>query len=194
MVAATAWQPRPATSSVAGAAAIIAIALYTAPLMQRCTAGAATPTLLPAAAATAAGRPPVNPSWPSPLPSLGTSWFGGNLKTFEWRDPREMAALSRYKLVLTGWMELLEVSNFTNATAIDAEQAEHLKAALPAGTAVFSYHNGWIADGFHDETRAIMADLETFGDFFLRNASGDVMTDDTYCAQTGVTPDQYGGR
>ena len=104
-----------------------------------------------------------------------------------------MAKIRRYKHVLTGWMPLLSVTNFTNATAMDAEQAVQLKKELGPGVAVFSYQNGWLADGFHDEARLLMAD-PAYGDLFLRNASGDHMTDDTYCAQTQTPPASTGGR
>ena len=138
--------------------------------------------------------PPYSPPWPSPLPSFGSSWFGGSLTAFEWQNPAELARLRKYKFVLTGWMELLTANNYTNATAVDAEQAVRLKAALGPGTAVMSYQNGWIADGFHDETRALMADLGANRDFFLMDASNAPMIDNTYCDQTHTTPAQYGGR
>ena len=142
----------------------------------------------------AAGTPPVAPPWPAHAPAFGSSWFGGSLTAFEWENPVEMAKLSKYKLVLTGWMELLTANNYTNATAVDAEQAVQLKRALGPGTAVFSYQNGWIADGFHDETRALMTDLDANRDYFLMNSTHQPMVDDTYCAQTHTTPDQYDGR
>ena len=140
------------------------------------------------------GTPPTPPPWPSHAPAFGSSWFGGSLTAFEWQNPTEMKALSKYKLVLTGWMELLTVNNYTNATAVDAEQAVQLKKALGPGTAVFSYQNGWIADGFHDETRALMANLDVNREYFLMNSSNQPLLDDTYCAQTQTTPDQYDGR
>jgi hypothetical protein len=76
---------------------------------------------------------------------------------------------------------------------VDAEQAVRLKAALGPDSAVFSYQNGWIADGFHDETRALMADPQNV-DYFLKDAQGKVMTDTTYCSQTNTQPTDYGGR
>ena len=66
--------------------------------------------------------PPTSPPWPSPYPAFGSSWFGGNMKGFEWENPAELDALRKYKAVLTGWMELLTVSNFTNSTKIAQDQ------------------------------------------------------------------------
>ena len=44
------------------------------------------------------------------------------MKGFEWENPAELDALRKYKAVLTGWMELLTVSNFTNSTKIAQDQ------------------------------------------------------------------------
>ena len=78
------------------------------------TVGTVTPS------STVGGVPPVTPPWPSPLPAFGSSWFGGSLTAFEWENPAELAKLRKYKMVLTGWMELLTVNNYTNASVSKA--------------------------------------------------------------------------
>lgn len=142
---------------------------------------------------TSSGGPPASPPWPSPKPAFASSWFGGSLTGFEWENPNEMAQIGKYKAVFTGWMELLRTSNFTNATAVGASQAVHMKAALGPNTAVFSYQSAWLAARFYPEAAALMGPVgeglpPQFGDFFLVDANGKVMTDETYCAQTKTTP------
>lgn len=136
---------------------------------------------------------PITPPWPSPYPKFPTGWFGGSLSAFEWQNPAELTKLKQYTHVGTGWMELLTLMNYTNATAVDAEQAVAMKKALGPDVFVFSYQNGWIADGFHDETRALMADTN-LADIFLRRADGSFLNDTTYCSQTNTKPSQYDGR
>lgn len=107
---------------------------------------------------------------------------------FEWQNPRELAALQPYQLLLTGWMERLTPNNYTNATATAAEQAVNLKAALGGHQPVFSYQSAWLAAAFYDEVRQLMDDLDTYGDFFLLDANGRPLNDSTYCSQTQTTP------
>lgn len=132
--------------------------------------------------------PPVEPQWPSPLPDFGSSWFGGSLTGFEWQDPTALEALRKYKTVLTGWMELLAVTNFTNATAIAVEQAIQLKAALGENTAVFSYQSAYLGAAFYPEVRFLVDNIDMYRDFFLVGEDGNIMNDTTYCIQTKTPP------
>ena len=129
----------------------------------------------------------MQPPWPAPRPAFASSWFGGSMTAYEWQNPRELAALQKYKLLLTGWMELLSITNYTNATAIGAAQAEHLKAAVGPATPVFSYQSAWLGALFYPEVAAVAGDPGC-ADFFLRGADGALLEDGTYCAQTGTTP------
>jgi len=99
-------------------------------------------------AAAAAEGPPAAPGWPSPLPRFPSSWFGANMRSFEFAEPAELAQLKRYTQVLASWPELVLASGFSNGTAIAVEDATRMKALLGPQTSVFTYQSMWVAAGF----------------------------------------------
>ena len=72
---------------------------------------------------------PIEPAWPSPLPAFPSSWFGANMKSFEFENPAELAELKKYKQVFASWPEKVLASNFSNATAIAVEEVTRMKAS-----------------------------------------------------------------
>jgi len=94
------------------------------------------------------GSPPAAPGWPSPLPRFPSSWFGANMRSFEFAEPAELAQLKRYTQVLASWPELVLASGFSNGTAIAVEDATRMKALLGPQTSVFTYQSMWVAAGF----------------------------------------------
>jgi hypothetical protein len=143
--------------------------------------GAAAAAVAAAAAAVPAGVPA--PQWPSPLPAFPSSWFGANMKSFEFEDPKELTQLKQYKQVLASWPELVLSSNFSNGTLIAVEDATRMKALLGPSTSVFTYQSMWVAAGFYDEVWPLMQDLEQYGGFFVRNADDTLATYTGYCSQ-----------
>ena len=111
--------------------------------------------------------PPVAPAWPTPLPKFPSSWFGANMKSFEFQDPKELAELRKYAQVLASWPELLLSSNFSNGTAIAVEDAMRMKALLGPTTSVFTYQSMWVAAGYYDEIWALLQD-DRYGGFFVQ--------------------------
>ena len=149
------------------------------------------------ALATAAG-PPLTPPWPSPQPRFASSWFGANMKAYEFEDPKELAELRKYTQVLASWPELGRTSKFSNATAVAWYDAERMKALLGANVSVFTYQSMWVAAAFYPEVLALMDQPDKsvapvpsaiYSDFFLKAKDGSYSgyNYSGYCSQAKVT-------
>ena len=139
------------------------------------------------AAATPSSR--LEPPWASPIPAFPSSWFGANMKSFEFDDPKELAVLQKYKQVFASWPELVLSTNFTNSTLVSVEMATKLKELIPDAS-VFAYNSQWVAAKFYPEARALMEDPQ-YSDFFVKDANGTIMEYTGYCSQVRVSQDDY---
>ena len=146
--------------------------------------------LLPQSTTATTASPPVAPSWPSPLPRFPSSWFGANVKTYEFEDPNQLALLRNFTQVMASWPELVLTSNFSNATAIAIEDATTLKSLLGPKTSVFTYQSMWVGAGYYDEVWELMQNPEVYSGFFVPPNGTAGATYDGYCSQVqdGANP------